>query len=307
MERQRRIGIVLIIVLLVSALAPAVSSAAPAAAPSAQGEDDPLLVTFPGNWPSAAGLGNDWAPDNLNIQANDDNNDGVWKFVTDAIPAGSYEFKATVGGTWDEAYGVNGNGAPGSPNVPFTTDGGTVHFYYDRGSGDNFVASRPVYTIPAVVGDFVSEIGGADWSPDNLRTWMKDPDGDDVYTFVAQNVPEGDWQYKVAINESWDVSYPQENIHFSVPAGGASVTFSYNGVTHEVSQVISPAAPPDEDLVRPAIQKPIQDNVMYSRCPTACGTATPATTRAPRPAARWPRPASCPPTSRSTTAATCKA
>ncbi len=101
-----------------------------------------------------------------------------------------------------------------------------------------------------MVGDFVEAIGGANWSPDNLRTWMKDPDGDDVYTFVAQNVPEGDWQYKVALNESWDVSYPQENIHFNVPAGGATVTFSYNGVTHEVSQVVSGAAPPDEELVQ---------------------------------------------------------
>ena len=170
MRRQRRMSLILIIALLAAAALPAITGAAPGDAQPAQRGGDPLLVTFPGNWPSAAGLGNDWDPGNLDIQANDDNNDGVWKFVADAIPAGSYEFKATVGGTWDEAYGVNGNGQPGSPNVPFSSDGGAVNFYYDRDSGDNFVASRPNYTIPVVVGDFLAEIGGANWSPDNLRS-----------------------------------------------------------------------------------------------------------------------------------------
>ena len=92
---------------------------------------------------------------------------------------------------------------------------------------------------------------------------MKDPDGDNVYTFIAQDVPEGDWQYKVAIDESWAVSYPVDNIQFSVPAGGGNVTFSYDSVTHAVSEVVSANTPPDEELVQPAIQKPIQDEVMY--------------------------------------------
>lgn len=28
-----------------------------------------------------------------------------------------------------------------------------------------------------MAGNFATEIGGAEWSPDNLKTWMKDPDG----------------------------------------------------------------------------------------------------------------------------------
>ncbi len=223
------------------------------------GGEPPLLVTFPGNYPAAAGLGNDWDPSNEATKGTDDNSDGVYKFVTDAIPAGSYEFKATVGGTWDENYGVNG--VPGGPNVGFTTAGGTVHFYYDRDSGDNFVASRPEYTIPVVAGNFASEIGGADWSPDNLKTWMKDPDGDGVYTFTA-NVPEGNWEYKVALNESWDVAYPGSNQLFTVPAGGATVTFSYDSATNEVTETIAGEVP-DEDLVRDPVQSPLQDEIFY--------------------------------------------
>ncbi|HNS03698.1 MAG TPA: pullulanase-type alpha-1,6-glucosidase, partial [Anaerolineae bacterium] len=250
MNRHRFLSFLVMIAMIVTGLLPAASLAAPPAAPA------DLLVTFPGNWPSAAGLGNDWDPGNLAIQASDANNDGVWKF-TAPVPAGSYEFKATVGGSWDENYGVNG--APNGPNVPFTATGGDVRFYYDR--SDNFVASRPNYTIPVIAGNFVGAIGGSDWSPDNLKTWMKDRDGDGVYTFSAV-VPEGNWEYKVALNESWDVSFPGSNRPFTVPAGGANVDFFYNGATNEVwEEVASPTG--DEDLVAVPVSSTIQDQVMY--------------------------------------------
>ena len=237
------------------------------------GGTPPLVVTFPGNWVTAAGLGNDWDPGNLATQATDANTDGVWKFVANR-PGRRLRVQGRDWWELGENYGVNG--VPNGSNVPFTSTGGEVIFYYDRGSGDNFVASRPNYTIPVVAGDFVSEIGGADWSPDNLKTWMKDPDGDNVYTYVAHNVPEGNWQYKVALNESWAVSYPQDNRQFAVPAGGANVTFSYDGVTNAVSEVVSSNTPPDDELVRPAIQKPIQDEVMYFALPDRMWNANPA-------------------------------
>ena len=250
MNKHRLVSFLVMAAMVVTSLLPAASLAAPAASPS------DLVVTFPGNWVNAAGLGNDWDPGNLGTQATDANNDGVWKF-TAPVPAGSYEFKATVGGSWDENYGVNG--VPGGPNVPFTATGGDVRFYYDR--SDNFVASRPNYTIPVVAGNFVGAIGGSDWSPDNLKTWMKDRDGDGVYTFTA-TVPAGNWEYKVALNESWDVAFPGSNRAFSVPAGGAAVTFYYDGSNNEVwEEVASPVT--DEDLVAAPVQAAIQDEVMY--------------------------------------------
>ncbi len=201
-----------------------------------------LLVTFPGNYAAAAGLGNDWAPDNLNTRGTDTNGDGVWKFVTDAIPPGQYEFKVTVGGSWDENYGRNGQ--RNGPNVPFTVSqaGQTVHFYYDR--SDHYVASRPDAIIPVVAGNFLEAIGGQNWAPDHLKSWMKDPDGDGIYTWRAAHVPAGTWEYKVALNESWDVSYPATNRSFTVPAGGDEVTFFYNAVTHEVGERVGAAPPP---------------------------------------------------------------
>ena len=209
------------------------------------------VVTFPGNWPAAAGLGADWAPDNLLTQGTDDNKDGVYKFVTDKIPAGTYEFKVTIDKSWDENYGVGGQ--PGGANVPFTVaaSGGTVHFYYDRGGGDNWVASRPDSRIVVLVGDLMDEAGGADWSPDNLKGWMKDADGNGVCE-ITLVLPAGSYQYKVAVNESWDENYGKDgapggdNIALVVPEGGAAVTFTFNDTTKQIRDSIN--NPPNPGL-----------------------------------------------------------
>ena len=268
----RFLNLLLAVVFICSAALPAAAATPPFAGTDAalrvstpansftKGMTDPtqsLLVTFPGSYAAAAGLGADWAPDNTATQAADANNDGVWKFTTNAIPAGSYEFKATVGGSWDENYGKNGQ--PGGANVPFTVAkaGDTVHFYYDR--SDNFVASRPDYVIPVVAGSFLEALGGQNWAPDNLKSWMKDPDGDGVYKWKAMNVPAGAWEYKVALNEGWDVAYPANNKSFTVPAGGANVTFSYNGATHEVSEMVGDAPPPALDYAVMHYARPAGD------------------------------------------------
>ncbi|MCS7040091.1 MAG: hypothetical protein RMN24_08095, partial [Anaerolineae bacterium] len=252
MSRHRPVlTLLLVLTFVATALAPIAAALPLTAGTDARSEARPavfvspaeeLLVTFPGNYASAAGLGNDWAPDNLNTRGTDANGDGVWKFVTDAIPPGQYEFKVTVGGSWDENYGRNGQ--RNGPNVPFTVTqaGQTVHFYYDR--SDHFVASRPDAIIPVVAGNFLAAIGGQNWAPDHLKSWMKDPDGDGIYTWRAAHVPAGTWEYKVALNESWDVSYPAANRSFTVPAGGNEVTFFYNAATHEVSERVGAAPPP---------------------------------------------------------------
>ncbi len=209
------------------------------------------VVTFPGSYPEAAGLGANWAPDNLNTQGQDANGDGVYKFVTDKIPPGSYEFKVTVGKSWDENYGQGG--VQGGQNVPFTVAaaGQTVSFYYDRGSGDNWVDVRPPARIVVLVGDLMSEAGGADWSPDNLKGWMKNKRGGDVYE-ITLDLPAGSFAYKVAVNESWDENYGAngkpggDNISLTVPAGGARVTFSFNDTTKQIRDSIN--NPPNPGL-----------------------------------------------------------
>ena len=57
--------------------------------------------------------------------------------------------------------------------------------------------------------------------------------------------PPGDYQYKVAINNSWDINYGAggavggDNIPITIPPGGSSVTFVWDQVSHVVTHTLN--------------------------------------------------------------------
>jgi hypothetical protein len=56
--------------------------------------------------------------------------DGIYVFSTDRIPAGVYEVKVAHDRSWDENYGAGG--VPNGPNISFEVgEGQTVDFRYD--------------------------------------------------------------------------------------------------------------------------------------------------------------------------------
>jgi hypothetical protein len=197
-----------------------------------------LFVTFPGDYMEQIG-GVNWDPADPAAQGDDANGDGVYRFTT-GLSDGEYAFKVAVGGTWAENYGLHGL-ANGS-NISFTVPagGGPVHFYYDR--RDNFITTRPESDIVVLVGSMMNELGGTDWDPANLVGWLK-PGGDDHYA-LDLNLPAGNWAYKVALNESWDINYGQNgvpngpNIPLHVPVDGTAVRFTYDPVSHIISHTI---------------------------------------------------------------------
>src|SRR5690606_3216265 len=108
------------------------------------------------------------------------------------------------------------------------------------------------HTIGVVAGDFQSELGcPGDWQPDCLRSWLQDIDNDGVYTFVTALLPAGNYEGKVAINESWDENYGAggvlngPNIAFSV-AEGAAVIFRYDATSH----LLTITSQGDDDLAQ---------------------------------------------------------
>lgn len=104
--------------------------------------------------------------------------------------------------------------------------------------------------IATVAGNFQSEIGCPDdWQPACDNSLMSDPDNDGIYTFTipASGLPSGSYEYKVALNRSWDVSYPANNQAFTIAAADNSITFSYNSETNEVSHTITGSRPPAQD------------------------------------------------------------
>ncbi len=195
----------------------------------------PSWVVIPGSLQSELGCAGDWDPACDATALAFDEEDRVWQRSFD-VPAGDWEYKAALNGTWDENYGLNAT--RGGANIPLKLAAATtVTFYYDNRT--HWVTSSANSVIATVPGSFQKALGcGADWSPGCLRSWLEDPDGDGTYAFTTSALPAGTYEAKVAISESWDENYGAggvrggPNVSFTVPKDNAEITFSYDPLTH---------------------------------------------------------------------------
>jgi pullulanase len=210
----------------------------------AQETPPPQSVTIAGTIQSARGCDGDWLPECdktfLTYNAASD----LWMATWD-LPAGSYEYKAALNGTWDENYGKGA--APNGENISLVLKEDTIiTFFYDHKT--HWVSENVNSILANVPGNYQAAIGCPDdWAPDCLRSLLQDPDGDGVYTFSTFLIPPGDWEAKVAYNLSWDLNYGLNgerngpNIPFSVPAVGHDVTFSYDTADNIMTIIVSEA------------------------------------------------------------------
>jgi pullulanase-type alpha-1,6-glucosidase len=229
---------------------------------------DPSSVTIAGSLQDELGCPGDWQPDCAATHLGYDGADDVWQ-GTFTLPADSYEYKAALRDSWDENYGANAvrDGA----NIPLAAPGGDVKFYYDHKT--HWVTDNLNSTIATVAGNFQAALGcPGDWQPDCLRSWMQDIDGDGTYEFATDQIPSGSYEFKVALDEAWDTSYPASNVPFTVASDGDLVTITYDTATNGVSIDIesgggSGLEPGDEALVRPALRHPFTDEILYFAIP----------------------------------------
>lgn len=190
------------------------------------------MVTVPGSHNSEMNCAGDWDPACETARLAETES-GVFAGTFD-VPAGEYEYKAAIGGSWDVNYGANGerDGA----NLTYSHDGGAVSFYFDpRNNVAQSDAEGPIVTLP---GSFQDELGCAeDWAPDCLASLMHDADGDGVYEFTTSAIPAGSYELKVAHGLSWDENYGADgtvggaNYAFTA-ADGEPVTFRYTLADH---------------------------------------------------------------------------
>ncbi|WP_342662716.1 alpha-amylase family glycosyl hydrolase [Ruania albidiflava] len=193
------------------------------------------LVTVPGSHNAAMGCAGDWQP-GCEVAALALGEDGVYSATFD-LPAGDYEYKVAVGGSWEENDGAGG--VPGGDNVAYQHDGGEITFFYDPATHRfSSTAEGEILTLP---GSFQSQVGcPADWQPDCMATWMHDSDGDGTYEWSTDALATGSYQVKVAHGRSWDENYGADgvpdgdNITFSATAGDV-VTFSYDSASHRLT------------------------------------------------------------------------
>ena len=224
---------------------------------------DPTSVTIAGSLQSELGCSGDWQPECAATHLAHNAEDDVWQ-GSFTVPAGSWEYKAPLNDNWTENYGQNAtfNGA----NIPLNLGAGmAVKFYYDHKT--HWVTDNQNAVIAVAPGSFQSELGCAgDWDPSCLRSWLQDPDGDGTYSFSSTALPAGNYEGKVAINESWDENYGEggtpngANIAFSVPTDNAQVDFSYDAATH-VLTISSSGFGQDDDIAWDGLRHDSRDTL----------------------------------------------
>jgi hypothetical protein len=237
----RRSAVLLVVVsILISML---LVSPMPPALVAADTTPDPLSVTIAGDLQSELGCPGDWLPNCASTYLAYDAGDDVWQ-RTFSVPAGSWEYKATLNDSWDENYGANAT--QDGPNIGLGLGAPTdVKFYYDHDT--HWVTDNQTAVIATAPGSYQSEIGcPGDWDPGCLRSWLQDPDGDGVYAFQTTAIPPGDYEAKVAINEIWAENYGAggvpggANIPFTV-GSDELVYFAYDPATHLLDIETAPA------------------------------------------------------------------
>ena len=65
-----------------------------------------IIATVPGSFQSELGCSGDWDPGCFRSWLQDIQGSGVYSFSTSSIPAGSYEGKVALNGSWDVNYGA---------------------------------------------------------------------------------------------------------------------------------------------------------------------------------------------------------
>ncbi len=216
----------------------------------------PQTVAIAGTFQSELGCPGDWNTDCETTYLSLDANSLVWR-ATFELPAGSHEYKVALNGTWADNFGLGGEYY--GPNIPLELEEPTlVTFFYSHET--YFVTDNVNSIIANVPGSFQDEIGCAsDWAPDCLRSWLQDPDGDGIYTWTTTWIPAGDYEAKVAVNESWAENYGADgaqdgpNIPFTV-GEFEQVTFTWDSDTKILTIETAPApegsptSPPAYDL-----------------------------------------------------------
>ncbi|MEO8395085.1 MAG: DUF3372 domain-containing protein, partial [Chloroflexota bacterium] len=125
-----------------------------------------LIANVPGSYQSKIGCPGDWQPDCLRSLLQDPDGDGIYTYSTTAIPAGDYEAKVAVNGTWDVNYGEDG--APGGANIQFNIPADKTPAVF------SFDSSTHIMTI--VAGNTAPQVGNlkqaaAHWVDQETIAW----------------------------------------------------------------------------------------------------------------------------------------
>jgi len=221
-------------------------------------EDQPDQVVIASSFQDDLGCEDAWDPACTETALEFDEVGQHWE-ATFALPAGEHEYKAALDGSWEENYGADSefDGANIELDLEEETE---VTFLY--GHDITHVMddhNREVVTAP---GDYQSQIGceqielgtgDGDWEPACMRSWLADTDGDGEYARTV-TLDEGSYDFKVAIDRSWDENYgvggepDGADVPFDVPEDDTDVTFRWDPDDPEPIAEVDTDVDPDPAL-----------------------------------------------------------
>lgn len=109
-----------------------------------------------------------------------------------------------------------------------------------HGSRQTIDRSEPTFPQPdavAVVGDLGNALGAVDWDPANSDLQLNFDRSNELWRLTA-DLPAGQYEYKVALNGSWEENYGQDGhpdgTNMEIHHAGGPVTFLYDHATHTV-------------------------------------------------------------------------
>ena len=199
------------------------------------------VVSVPGSHGTALGCAASWDPactESALQPLSIDGEDTGLVSRTFTVPAGSYEYKYAVGGSWDENYGIDAPAQNGA-NIAYTlTEQKPVTFYFDpathRWADD---ATGPVVTL---TGDVLGQLGCATATTATcFGSLLADTDRDGTATLTTSALAAGTYHVRAAENLDAGTTYGVggttggADVTFTV--GTKPVTFSYGTATHTLS------------------------------------------------------------------------
>jgi len=202
---------------------------------------DERVVTLVGSLQDELGGSVEWNPaDPQTVMAPKGN--GIYE-LTGTLPAGTYEYKIAVNGSWDENYGVGGERNGSNYKLVLEWDSTVIFQYNDQDHRVTVQLSLPRERQPRIVGDIQPRIGaGSEWSPSESTAFLEDPDKDNIYAYSA-TVPKGRYEFKIVLGDSWESpAYPAENFVLNVQKE-SRITFFYNHETKAVYTDYDPGVP----------------------------------------------------------------
>ncbi len=138
---------------------------------------------------------------------------------------------------WEENYGQGG--VQDGANIAFSVPSDNLEVTFNYNSTSHVLEIKLPTTV-TLVGNLQSELGcGSDWDPACDKTFLTYDQDDDVWQGTF-DLPAGNWEYKVALDRSWNVNYGQGaaqdggNIPMNLGAA-ASVKFYFDPDSHWIT------------------------------------------------------------------------